>query len=52
MPRRQKEEKEKLRITIYGMNKTPTTQARILGVIFQNNGKAAAALSKIKTTTE
>lgn len=51
-PRRKKGEQEKVRITIDGTNITPTTQARILGVIFQNNGKAAAALSKIKTTTE
>ncbi|KAG0410297.1 hypothetical protein HPB47_012593 [Ixodes persulcatus] len=51
-PRRKKGEQENVRITIDGTNITPTTQARILGVIFQNNGKAGASIDKIKVSTE
>ncbi|KAG0445377.1 hypothetical protein HPB47_016084, partial [Ixodes persulcatus] len=41
-------EQENVRITIDGANIAQTTQARILGVIFQNNGKAGASIDKIK----
>ncbi|KAG0445368.1 hypothetical protein HPB47_016230 [Ixodes persulcatus] len=50
-PRRKKGEQENVRITIDGTNITQTTQARILGVIFQNNGKAGALIDKIKVST-
>ncbi|XP_070389465.1 serine/threonine-protein kinase haspin homolog [Dermacentor albipictus] len=42
-PRKKKGDQENVRITIEGMTITPTTQARILGVIFQNNGKREQA---------
>ncbi|KAG0416010.1 hypothetical protein HPB47_006825 [Ixodes persulcatus] len=49
-PRKKKGEQENVRITIDGTNITPTTQARILDVIFQNNGKVGASIDKIKTS--
>ncbi|XP_077553645.1 uncharacterized protein LOC144168563 [Haemaphysalis longicornis] len=51
-PRRKKGQQDNVRVTIDRTDITPTTQARMRGVIFQNNGKAEAALRKIKTTTE
>ncbi|KAL3237997.1 hypothetical protein MRX96_048125, partial [Rhipicephalus microplus] len=47
-----KEPPPNVTITVDGIAIKPTEQIRILGLLFQDDGKAQAAVTKIKTTTE
>lgn len=51
-PRQRKEDKMDIRITIDATDITPSNQAKILGLTFQENGKAGATLRKLKSTSE
>ncbi|XP_077520176.1 uncharacterized protein LOC144130006 [Amblyomma americanum] len=51
-PGKSKELPPNVIITIDGMVIKPTQQIRILGLLLQSDGKAHAAVTKIKTTTE
>lgn len=51
-PRQKKDEKKEIRIVIDNTNINPTPQVRILGLLIQENGKAGAAIRRLKTTSE